>query len=138
MIAQVTPINFKIHGDDRGSLISIEHNIDIPFSVNRTYYIYNTAQSISRGFHAHKKLKQVLIAVSGSVTILCEYKHKKEFYQLNSPEKGLYINGIVWREMHNFSSDCVLLVLASEHYDESDYIRSYNEFKDITSSLINN
>lgn len=133
MIAKVSQIYFPVHGDQRGSLIAIEHNIDIPFSVLRTYYIYGTKQGISRGLHAHKRLKQVLIALSGSVTILCEYIKKKEYYLLDSPNKGLLIEGMVWREMYNFSKNCVLLVLANEHYDEQDYIRNYEEFISMTS-----
>lgn len=133
MNAKVTEIHFSVHGDKRGSLVAIEHNIDIPFNVLRTYYIYGTKKNISRGLHAHKKLKQILIAVSGSMSITCEYKNKKEYYRLNSPEKGILIEGMVWREMFDFSPDCVLLVLANEHYNEQDYIRNYEEFLCITS-----
>lgn len=126
-------INFNLLGDSRGGLISLEGNKNIPFPIKRVYYIYNTNTGVSRGFHAHKALKQVLIAVSGSCEILLDDGIKKEKIKLSSPEKGLLIEHNVWREMHNFSADCVLLVLASEYYDENDYIRNYNKFKNYIS-----
>jgi len=120
--------NFDVIGDNRGSLISIESEIDIPFAIKRIYYIFNTKKSIRRGFHAHKNLQQVLIAVSGSCKILIDSGKSKEEVLLDSPKKGLLIKELLWREMFDFSADCVLLVLASEHYDENDYIRDYNQF----------
>ena len=101
-------------GDERGSLIAIEANKHIPFEVKRVYYIFGTKPGVSRGFHAHKMVLDDGI--------------NKESVWLDSPTKGLLIGNNVWREMHEFSDDCVLLVLASEHYDESDYIRDYSEF----------
>lgn len=83
-----------------------------------------------RGFHAHRKLKQLLIAVSGSVTVKTEHNGKIETHLLNRPDEGLLINGLVWREMHDFSPDCVLIVLADDYYNESDYIRDYKFFKE--------
>jgi len=115
-------------GDERGGLVSIEANKNIPFKIRRTYYIYNTKKGISRGFHAHKNLSQVLIAVKGNCIIKLDNGVEQKEVILDSPDKGLLIENLIWREMHNFSDDCVLLVLASEHYDESDYIRNYNEF----------
>ena len=120
---------FPIHGDSRGCLIALEGEHDIPFEVRRVYYIYGTRSDTPRGFHAHKHLKQMLVAVSGSVTIFCEYGEKKEKYLLDTPSKGLLLEGLVWREMHDFSPDCVLMVFASEHYREEDYIRDYNVFR---------
>ena len=122
-------VKFPIHGDNRGSLIALESGSDIPFEIRRVYYIYGTRNDLPRGFHAHKNLKQMLVAVSGSVTIVCEYGEKKERYLLDSPDRGLLLEGLVWREMHDFSSDCVLIVIASEHYREEDYIRDYNVFR---------
>lgn len=122
-------ISFPVHGDERGALIALEGERDIPFEVRRVYYIYGTRSDMPRGFHAHKHLKQLLVAVSGSVTVTCEYGRQKEKYLLDSPSRGLLLEGLVWREMHDFSPDCVLVVFASEHYREEDYIRDYQVFK---------
>ncbi|MBR4126189.1 MAG: FdtA/QdtA family cupin domain-containing protein [Alphaproteobacteria bacterium] len=128
MTANTALISLQIHGDDRGSLIALENGLNLPFDVKRVYYIYGTKPDVARGFHAHKKLKQLLIAVSGSVTVKCEYADRKKEYTLNRPDEGLLIEGFVWREMHDFSPDCVLVVLADEYYSESDYIRDYRRF----------
>jgi len=122
-------INFKSLGDDRGGLVALENNKEIPFNVKRIYYIFGTKSGVSRGFHAHKALKQIAICVSGSCSMLLDDGRYKETILLDTPTKGVLIEDMVWREMHDFSYDCVLLVLASEHYDESDYIRSYSDFK---------
>ncbi|MCH5276497.1 MAG: FdtA/QdtA family cupin domain-containing protein [Desulfovibrionaceae bacterium] len=129
MIPNVKLLQFSVHGDSRGSLVALESNVEVPFDILRTYYIFGTQAGIPRGFHAHKTLRQILIAVSGSVTIHCEFKGQKYKFLLDSPDKGLLIEGLVWREMHNFSKGAVLLTLASEHYSEDDYIRDYNIFK---------
>lgn len=129
MTPNVELIQFTVHGDSRGSLIALESEGDVPFKVQRTYYIYGTQAGTPRGFHAHRNLKQMLIAVSGTVTIHCEFRGLKQSFLLDSPEKGLLVEGLVWREMHDFSEGAVLLVLASEHYSENDYIRDYNVFK---------
>lgn len=113
--------------DDRGELVAIESNQSIPFAVKRLYYIFNTVDK-PRGFHAHIDLKQVAICLKGSCRFILDDGHQKEEVVLNSAAQGLLIEGLTWREMHDFSEDCVLLVLASEHYDESDYIRDYQEF----------
>ncbi len=115
-------------GDDRGGLVALEANKSIPFDIKRVYYIFGTAAGISRGFHAHKALKQVAVCVSGKCRIILDNGKEKAEVWLDSPSKGLLIEDMVWREMHDFSSDCVLMVLASEHYDESDYIRDYSRF----------
>jgi len=115
-------------GDVRGSLVAIEANRHIPFEVKRVYYIFGTQPGVSRGFHAHKNLQQLAVCVSGKCRMLLDDGINKESVWLDSPTKGLMIGNNVWREMHEFSDDCVLLVLASEHYDESDYIRDYSEF----------
>ena len=124
-------LTFSTIGDNRGSLIALETLIDIPFDIKRVYYIFDTLSDVSRGFHAHRNLKQVLICVKGSCRILLDDGKRKENVILNSPQTGLLIEDLVWREMHDFSEDCVLLVLASEYYDETDYIRDYNEFKKV-------
>ena len=128
MTADTTLVSLQIHGDDRGSLIALENGHNLPFDVKRVYYIYGTKSNVARGFHAHKKLKQLLIAVSGNVTVKCEYDGQKKEYVLNKPNEGLLIEGLVWREMHDFSPDCVLLVLADEYYNEDDYIRDYQTY----------
>ena len=128
MTANTALISLQLHGDNRGSLIALENGHNLPFDVKRVYYIYGTKEGIARGFHAHKKLKQMLIAVSGSVTIKCEYNEQRKEYKLSRPDEGLLIEGLVWREMHDFSPDCVLMVLADEYYNENDYIRDYSEF----------
>ena len=128
MTADTSLIRFGVFGDNRGSLIALENGHNLPFDVKRVYYIYGTKDGVSRGFHAHRKLKQMLIAVRGSVTVKCEYGDRKKEYALNRPDEGLLIEGLVWREMHDFSPDCVLVVLADEYYSESDYIRDYETF----------
>ncbi|WP_151725852.1 WxcM-like domain-containing protein [Acinetobacter radioresistens] len=114
-------------GDQRGGLVAIESNQSIPFEIRRLYYIFNTTNQ-SRGYHAHIDLKQVAVCVQGSCRFILDNGHVREEVILSSPTQGLYIEALTWREMHDFSDDCVLLVLASEHYDESDYIRNYQEF----------
>lgn len=121
-------INLKNISDERGSLVAVEANKDIPFDIKRIYYIYNNKADLRRGFHSHKKLKQLLICVSGSCRIHLDDGTTTEEVLLDDPSKGLVIESNIWREMYNFSKDAVLLVLASEHYDESDYIRNYDEF----------
>lgn len=121
-------IDFNIKGDERGSLVAFEENHNVPFDIKRVYYIFDTKLGVKRGNHAHTTLKQVLICTSGSCKILVENDSgRKEFY-LDKPDEGLYIGGLVWREMYDFSPDCVLLVLASEYYDEGEYIRDYDKF----------
>ena len=121
-------IDFKINGDDRGSLIALEENHNVPFDVKRVYYIFDTKAGVRRGFHAHKNLKQLAICVSGSCKFLLDDGESQKEYELNTPNKGLYIEGLLWREMFDFSEDCVLMVLADNYYDEDDYIRDYQDF----------
>jgi dTDP-4-dehydrorhamnose 3,5-epimerase-like enzyme len=127
-------IRFRPLGDERGSLVALEvgRSMDIPFEVRRVYYIYGTGQGVSRGFHAHRDLRQVAICVSGRCRIVLDNGGQRDEAWLDSPLKGLVIEKMVWRELHDFSPDCVLLVLASEHYDEADYIRSFDEFIELT------
>ena len=127
-MAKYEVINFKTLGDDRGSLIAIEEGYNTPFEIKRVYYIFDTKKGVERGFHAHINLKQIAIVLKGSCTFVLDNGQKREEVKLTNPNQGLFIEGLIWREMKDFSEDCVLLVLASEHYDESDYIREYNEF----------
>lgn len=125
---EIKIFNFDEHGDDRGTLIALEENKNIPFCIKRVYYMYGTGAGVRRGYHAHKCLKQILICVSGSCKILLDNGEEKAEVLLDSPNKGLFIESAVWREMFDFSNDAVLMVLASELYDESDYIRNYDDF----------
>ena len=125
----VSLIDLPDLGDARGGLIAIESNQSIPFEIKRLYYIFNTTNQ-ARGFHAHINLKQVAICLKGSCRFILDDGFKKEQVVLNAATEGLLIEGLVWREMHDFSEDCVLLVLASQHYDEADYIRDYDAFLD--------
>jgi len=120
--------HFPSLGDDRGSLVALEGENTVPFEIKRVYYIFGTEQNVARGFHAHHNLKQVAICVTGRCRMILDDGKNREEVWLDSPTKGLLIGDLVWREMHDFSEDCVLLVLASEHYDENDYIRDYDEF----------
>ena len=121
-------------GDSRGELVSVESRRTIPFEINRVYYIFGTNKGISRGFHAHKNLKQLAVCVSGKCRFELDNGFERESVWLDSPSSGLVIGDMIWREMHDFSADCVLMVLASEYYDEHDYIRSYAEFKKLVGS----
>ncbi len=127
----IKTINFKPLGDERGSLIALESNKSVPFDIKRVYYIFGTKKSVSRGFHAHLNLKQVAVCVTGSCRFILDNGKQKEEIILDSATKGLLIEDLTWREMYDFSPDCVLMVLASEYYDESDYIRDYQEFLQI-------
>lgn len=124
-------LNLSAIGDLRGKLIALEENREVPFSVKRVYFIYNNVENEGRGFHAHRTLSQVAICISGRCEMLLDDGETSETMVMSNPEHGVLIPPMVWHEMHNFSSDCVLLVLASDFYDESDYIRSRNEFDDI-------
>ncbi|MCQ2516062.1 MAG: FdtA/QdtA family cupin domain-containing protein [Saccharofermentans sp.] len=125
---EIKKYTFLPHGDERGQLVVVEENKDIPFDVKRVYYIYDTLADVTRGFHAHKCLEQVLICVHGSCKIHLDNGFETEEVLLDKPYEGLYISNDMWREMYDFSSDAVLLVLASQYYDEADYIRNYDEF----------
>lgn len=114
--------------DPRGSLTFIEGNTHIPFSIERVYYLYDVPGGADRGGHAHKNLKQLLIAISGSFDVVLDDGRERKKVQLNRSYKGLLINSMIWREIENFSSGAVCLVLASRRYEEEDYYRDYDEF----------
>lgn len=124
----IKTVSFPPLGDDRGSLVALEAHKTVPFDIKRVYYIFGTQSGVSRGFHAHRALKQVAVCVTGKCRMVLDDGRRREEIWLDSPTKGLIIHEMVWREMHEFSSDCVLLVLASEYYDEKDYIRKYSDF----------
>lgn len=121
-------VQFPSLGDDRGSLVALEAESTVPFEIKRVYYIFATQENVARGFHAHHNLKQVAICITGKCRMIVDDGQSREQVWLDSPTRGMLISDLVWREMHDFSEDCVLLVLASEHYDENDYIRDYEEF----------
>lgn len=121
-------IDFKVHGDSRGKLVSLQNLNEVPFEIKRVYYMFDTLPNEARGFHAHKDLEQVIIAMDGACTFLLDDGTRKEKILLNRPDVGLYIGKNMWREMHDFSYGCKLVVLASEYYDEKEYIRNYDEF----------
>lgn len=130
MKAEVHELEFDVKGDERGKLIPLESlSSQVPFEIKRVYFIFDTTPSTIRGRHAHRSLKQVLVCISGACTISCELPDGTHTeHRLDWPTKGLLIEGCVWREMKDFSKGSVMLVLASEHYNEADYIRDHNEF----------
>lgn len=125
---QIVKYAFQSHGDERGQLIALEENKDIPFSIKRVYYVYDTREGVTRGKHAHRDLEQILICIHGSCKVLLDDGLEKKTVLLEKPDEGLYISNLTWREMFDFSPGAVLLVLASDFYDEEDYIRDYNQF----------
>ena len=131
MLANVQEVRFPVRGDDRGKLIALESlSEQVPFEVKRVYYIFDTTPGTVRGKHAHRQLKQVLVCLAGACTIDCEMPDgTKSSHRLDWPDRGLLIEGLVWREMRDFSKDAVLMVLASEHYDERDYIRDFHDYQ---------
>ena len=125
---EVKTYTFPPHGDDRGQLGAIEAMKDLPFEVRRVYYIYDTLPGVRRGFHAHLNLQQILLCVNGSCKIHLDNGTDTAEVTLDKPNVGLYISNDMWREMYDFTPGTVLLVLASEYYDEADYIRNYDVF----------
>lgn len=125
---QVVKYVFQPHGDKRGKLVALEEFKDIPFRIKRVYYIYDTNEGVTRGYHAHKSLQQILICIHGSCKIKLDNGKEKKIIPLEKPYEGLYVSNCMWREIYDFSSDAVLMVLASDLYNEDDYIRNYDEF----------
>ena len=119
---------YQIHEDAQGMLVAIEEEKDIPFRIKRVYYMYGAGDAVIRGRHAHKSLQQILICVHGNCKIRLDDGRERKIISLNHPNEGLYIPHLVWREIFDFAPDTVLLVLASDVYDKSDYIRDYEEF----------
>ena len=115
-------------GDERGNLVIAEGAIDIPFEIKRVFYIYGSDDTVVRGKHANRKSEFVLINVGGSSKVMVDDGKTKEVILLDKPRMGLYLPSMLWKEMYDFSPDSILLVLASEHYDETEYIRDYNQF----------
>lgn len=122
-------LEFKQHGDQRGHLVIVEGMQDIPFDIKRIFYIYGSDANVVRGQHANKKTEFVLINVAGTSKVrVDDGKGNEAVFSLNRPHTGIYLPTLVWKDMYDFSEDSVLLCLASEHYDATEYIRDYDEF----------
>lgn len=134
---EVKLIDFQRHGDARGQLIALEENKEIPFNIKRVYYMFDNVNNVRRGYHSHKTLEQILICVNGSCKIHLDDGHDCADVELSTPHRGLYIGPNMWREMYDFSEDAVLMVLASELYDENDYIRNYRAFLELVNTRRN-
>jgi hypothetical protein len=116
--------------DPRGNLTFIEGGKHIPFGIERVYYLYDVPGGADRGGHAHKQLEQLIVAMSGSFDVVVDDGAEKKRYHLNRSYSGLYIPPMIWRAIDNFSSGSVCMVLASRHYEESDYLREYSTYLD--------
>lgn len=122
-------LEFPQNGDERGHLVIVEGQQDIPFDIKRIFYIYGSDETVVRGKHANRKTQFVLINVAGQCKVkVCDGKGNEAVFLLNRPHTGIYLPRMVWKEMYGFSKDSVLLCLASEHYDAGEYIREYNEY----------
>lgn len=127
---------FKELGDERGNLVAIEGNKDIPFEIKRVFYMYGTDNTMVRGQHANRKSEFVLINVSGSSKIkIDDGQGHTEVVCMDKPKMGVYIPKMIWKEMYDFSDDSVILCLSNEHYDSNEYIRDYAEYKKIVNNL---
>jgi len=127
-IKQCSTINLPKIADPRGNLTFIEGGRHVPFQIQRVYYLYDTPGGAERGGHAHKNLHQLIIAMSGSFDVILNDGREKKRFHLNRSYYGLYVCPMIWRELDNFSSGSVCMVLASNRYDESDYYRNYQQF----------
>lgn len=129
-IYDCTIVELDKHHSDKGNLTVVENGITVPFDVKRTYYLYDIPGGESRGAHAHKRLKQLIVAASGSFSVTLDDSKVKRTFLLNRPYQGLLVVPGIWRDLYDFSSGAVCLVLASEPYEASDYIRDYSDFLD--------
>lgn len=126
---QYQVLEFGEFGDERGNLVVAEcGGMDVPFEVKRVFYMYGSDATVIRGRHANRQTEFVLINVSGSSRVKVDNGFETDIVELNRPRMGLYLPRMLWKDMYDFSQDSVLLVLASEHYDGSEYIRDYEEF----------
>ena len=121
-------LEFKEYGDERGNLVVAEGNADVPFKIERVFYMYGSSPDIIRGRHANRESEFVLINVAGTSRVRVDDGFSTEIISLDKPRMGLYIAPMVWKDMYDFSEDSVLLCLASRHYDAAEYIRNYDEF----------
>lgn len=125
---------FNAYSDKRGSLLPLESESDIPFKIERVFFIYGCSPHLSRGQHAHFQTKQFIFCLSGRCEIHLDNGFSKNIFVLDAPNVGLFQDRMIWGEMRNLSKDCVLAVFASERYDLGDYILTYNEFKSLAKS----
>ena len=121
-------LKFDELGDSRGKLVVAEGLKDVPFDIKRIFYIYDTKDEVIRGQHANRNSKFVLINLQGSVSIVVDDGYNKDVVVLDKPHEGIFLESMVWKEMKDFSSDSILLVLSSEGFDSGEYIRDYEEF----------
>jgi len=124
-------IEFPQHGDERGHLVVVESGQEIPFGIQRVFYIYGSDADVVRGKHANLNTEFVLINISGTSKVKVEDQHGVQIFSLDRPHVGIYLPRMCWKEMYDFSPDSVLLCLASTHYDDKEYIRSYDDFKEM-------
>lgn len=125
---KIERIQLQQHGDSRGMLIALEQDRNVPFHIRRVYYLFSTKCDVHRGMHAHRNLIQLAVPVRGSVTFLLDDGEGPCEVVLDDPSQGLLLRRMVWREMYDFSEDCVLMVLADQLYDPADYITDYAAF----------
>ncbi len=125
---QIRLLEWKDLGDERDNLVVVEGNMDIPFEIKRIFYIYGSDDTVVRGQHANSLSEFVMINVSGTSKVKVDNGEESRVIELNRPRMGLYLKNNIWKDMYDFSADSILLVLASEHYDESEYIRDYQEY----------
>tara|TARA_B110000003_G_C16306508_1_gene401011 strand:- start:5 stop:406 length:402 start_codon:yes stop_codon:yes gene_type:complete len=124
--------DFPILDDERGSLVVLDKFLGVPFKIKRVYYLFGMKGNVSRGFHAHKKLHQIAFCISGTCRMIIDNGANREDFIMESPNVGIDLPPMLWHEMHDFSANSILLVIASDEYDESDYIRNYDEFMDLS------
>ena len=131
-LSDIKELRFRQLGDDRGQLVAIEGNADIPFEIKRLFYIYGSDSEVIRGQHANKESEFVLINVAGRSKVkIKDGKGNERVYSLDKPYEGIYLPKMIWKDMYDFSADSVLLVLASTHYTADEYIREYEKFVEI-------
>lgn len=130
----IITFDFQVRGDERGSLVAIEEQRDIPFAVRRVYYIFGTQPGVTRGLHAHRQLQQIMVCLHGKCRLYLDDGLDQKVVNMESNSQGILIDRMVWHQMYEFSPDCVLLVLADDYYEESDYIRDYSEFEKLAAA----
>lgn len=134
MVEKCRLIEFSQKGDERGHLVIVEGNQDIPFEMKRVFYIYGSDRDVVRGRHANYNTEFVLVNVAGTSKVKVDDGVKQRIFSLDRPHTGIYLPRMVWKDMYDFSEDSVLLVLASEHYDEKEYIRDYGKYLEVMST----
>jgi hypothetical protein len=136
-IKRCKSIELKQIVDEKDGVLSIaESKREIPFDIKRVYHIYGlNYQKASRGFHAHKVLEQVIFAINGSFKLMLDDGATKQYFFMSDPNRGMYMGPLLWHTMFEFSSDCIILVLASDYFSETDYIRDYDSFLESTNGM---